>query len=289
MSDAGRAVARVAIERVRGAKRMRRKDDLAVEEPLEVRLRHGPSRARTEASLGLTMRTPGADEELVAGLLVSEGIVHERRDLARFSHGLDRDGHPDVNLLIAELRPGVAYDASSWDRTTVRSSACGVCGRATLDALRAHAPAASSAVWRVADGALRRLPEALRGAQAVFATTGGLHAAALFDANGVVGKVREDVGRHNAVDKLVGAAFLETRLPVRKQGLLVSGRVGYEILQKAAMAGMPIVAALGAPTSLAVDLAAEFDVTLVGFLRKDGYNVYAGAQRVRARPPPRKG
>jgi FdhD protein len=235
------------------------------------------------------MRTPGRDEELAAGLLVGEGIVHARDDLKGFRHGVDRDRHPDLNSLVAELAPGIRYDPASWQRATIRSSACGICGRATLDALRAHAPAAPRprAGW-IGDAALRGVPAALEAAQEVFSTTGGLHAAAWFDRDGAVREVREDVGRHNAVDKLIGAAFLAGRAPSEGGGLVVSGRAGYEILQKAAMAGIPFVAALGAPTSLAVELALEFGITLVGFLRQDGYNVYAAPGRISPRRP-RKG
>jgi FdhD protein len=276
-----RSIEEVEVDAVRAGRRARRRDALAVEEPLEVHVRHGPPASRAQASLGLTMRTPGHDEELVAGLLLSEGVVNARRDLARFVHAPDRDGHPDPNALVAELAPHVAYDPRANERRQVRSSACGVCGRASLDALAARGPPTfGPSEGQVPDAALRRLPEALRGAQRVFAETGGLHAAALFDSEGSIRSLREDVGRHNAVDKLVGSEFLAGRTPVRGPGLVVSGRASYEILQKALVAGLPLVAAMGAPSSLAVQLADEFGQTLVGFLKPESYNVYTHPRRV---------
>lgn len=278
-----RSVREVTVETLRGTVREPRKDTLAVEEPLEIRLRHGPLGARVEATLGLTMRTPGHDEELAAGLLLSEGVFTQRAALSRFDHGRDRDGHPDPNVIIVELAPGVHYDPHANERALLRSSACGVCGRASLDALRAKDPPRFDPEVPYLSGALlRSLPARLRTAQRVFATTGGLHAAALFGPDGSIRSLREDVGRHNAVDKLVGAEFLASRTPLSNLGLLVSGRASFEILQKALRAGIPVVAALGAPSSLAVDLAHEFGQTLVGFLKSDSFNVYTGPSRIDA-------
>lgn len=276
-----RSIETVQVENVRSGTRHRRTDSLAVEEPLEIRIRHGPASTRAASSLGLTMRTPGHDEELAAGLLLSEGVVRSRADLAGFSHGLDRDGHPDPNVVLAELAPNVSYDPLANERFMMRSSACGVCGRASLDALAARGPPPKpTASPRLGDERLRQLPGRLRESQRVFSETGGLHAAALFDASGKIMSLREDVGRHNAVDKLVGAEFLAGRTPLEHAGMLVSGRASYEILQKALFAGLPIVCAIGAPSSLAVQLAEEFGMTLVGFLKPESYNVYSHPQRV---------
>lgn len=286
MTDAPpRSVQEFPIRAVRGGGAQAQADQLAVEEPLEIRLRHGPAKGRSESTLGLTMRTPGHDEELAAGLLLSEGVVRNRKDLQGFGHGRDRDGHPDPNIVIADLDPSVSYDPHSTERLMMRSSACGICGRASLDALRARSPPPLAPdAPRIRDADLRGFPERLRGDQRVFAATGGLHAAALFDDQGSLRSLREDVGRHNAVDKLLGAEFLAGRTPLGNLGLLVSGRAGYEILQKALAAGVPFVAALGAPSSLAAELAREFGQTLVGFLKADGYNVYAGGQRLETTP-----
>lgn len=280
MSEApARSIETVSVSTVRAGTRTRRDDRLAVEEPLEIRIRHGER--GDESSLGLTMRTPGHDEELVAGLLLSEGVVRGRGDLAGFAHGLDRDGHPDPNVLVARLAPGVAFDRAANERLLLRSSACGVCGRASLDALAARGPPPfARGTPKVGDAALRALPSHLRERQKVFESTGGLHAAALFAPDGSLRSLREDVGRHNAVDKLVGAEFIAGRTPLAGLALLVSGRASYEILQKALFAGIPLVASIGAPSSLAVQLADEFGVTLVGFLKADSYNVYSHEERV---------
>lgn len=276
-----RSVEAVEVETVRDGRRAKRADALAVEEPLEVRVMHGPHPVRAEASLGLTMRTPGHDDELVAGLLLAEGVVRGRDDVVRFRHGRDRDGHPDPNVVVAELDPRLDYDPGAHARVLLTSSACGVCGRASLDALHTRQPPLLARDRpRVPDSVLRTFPALLHEAQKVFARTGGLHAAALFDAAGRLHGLREDVGRHNAVDKLLGSEFLAARLPLLDRALLVSGRASYEILQKARVAGVPFVAAVGAPSSLAVGLAREFDQTLVGFLKSESYNIYAGPERV---------
>lgn len=275
-----RSVQETTVDAVREGTRSRRGDTLAVEEPIKITIRHGPEKKRSEASLGYTMRTPGHDEELVAGLLLAEGVVQLRNDLARITHAPDRDGHPDPNSLVAHLAPRVQYNANENERLLMRSSACGVCGRASLDVLLERGLPKTTSQLSVDDRVLRALPAALADAQAVFASTGGLHAAALFDPKGAMRVLREDVGRHNAVDKAVGAEFLAGRTPVSSLGLLVSGRASYEILQKALAAGCPFVAAIGAPSSLAVQLAEEFGITLVGFLKPGGYNVYAHAGRV---------
>lgn len=250
-------------------------DTLAREEPLEVRVR-----ARGwERRLGLLLRTPGRDRELVAGLLYAEGIVDRRADLVGLSFEPASGEAQEFNGVVADLAPTVEVDWERVGRPLVMTAACGVCGRAMLSALHDHVPRPAPAQFRVTRDVLARLPDELRARQSVFERTGGLHAAALFRADGTLVRVEEDVGRHNAVDKLVGESFLADALPLSANGLLVSGRAGYEIVQKAVRAGIGFVAAVGAPSSLAVETASEFRVALVGFLRGDRFNVYVGHER----------
>lgn len=272
-----------------------RSDQLATEEPLEIRLlaegaglvrleRHGSVPAQTACrTVAITMRTPGDDFALAAGFLYGEGIVRDRGDIRRIGHCPDHG--PEVenrdNIVNVELRAGLRPDLRPLDRHFYTTSACGVCGKASLEALRLRDHVAAAPGPVVAPAVLFGLPEKLRAAQTVFGATGGLHAAALFDAEGKLLALREDVGRHNAVDKLVGWALAEGRLPLREHVVMVSGRSSFEILQKCLAAGVPIVCAVSAPSSLAVALAREFNVTLVGFLRGERFNVYAGVERVR--------
>jgi FdhD protein len=250
-------------------------DWVAVEEPLEIRLRHGPPDARQTTTLTVTMRTPGDDAGLAAGLLLTEGIVTGAGDIL----GLDQSGE-EPNLLVAELRPGLAVDLDGLTRHLYTGSACGVCGKTSVAAVASRSAVTVGQGFRVTATALAGLPAALLPHQSVFHGTGGLHAAALFDAAGRIHAVREDVGRHNAVDKLVGGALMEGRFPLHRRGLLVSGRASFEILQKARMAGCPLVIAVGAPSSLAIQLAWDAGMTLAGFLRDGRFNVYAGPDRI---------
>ncbi|HEY2553611.1 MAG TPA: formate dehydrogenase accessory sulfurtransferase FdhD [Candidatus Cybelea sp.] len=262
-----------------GAKRTRKRDEIVTEEPLELRLGEGAA-MRT---LAITMRTPGNDFELAAGFLYDEGIVRSRDDIAEITYCLDPalDPQQQYNVVTIECRAGtIAGDLSRFERHFTIGSACGVCGRAQLDSLRDLGIKPIDDDIAIDPALLYELPERMRAAQRVFASTGGLHAAALFDENGDVVAVREDVGRHNAVDKLVGWGLLNGRLPFARCILLVSGRASYEILQKSLMARIPVVGSVSAPSSLAVDLAREFDVTLAGFVRGHRANLYAGAQRV---------
>lgn len=253
----------------------RRVDTLAVEEPLELRIN-----GRT---LAVTMRTPGSDMELAAGFLLAEGVVRNASDIAtmRYCAGTDADGRQTYNVLDVVLADGVAAPDASVERAFVTTSACGLCGAAGIEAVRRRS------AYDVADDPvqlsptlLARLPETLREAQAVFSRTGGLHAAGLFDSSGSLLCAREDVGRHNAVDKVLGWALSAGEVPGRGRILLVSGRASFELAQKALMAGVPILAAVSAPSSLAAELAAEVGMTLVGFLRGETMNVYSGASRV---------
>jgi FdhD protein len=261
-----------------------RTDALAVEEPLEVRVGFDRDGRRVHRGVSVTMRTPGSDPELAVGFLFTEGLITERQQVA----GVRACG--GGNAIRVDLAPGVAIDLARLERHFYTGSSCGVCGKASLAAVRVEPrrrPAAGHPV--VAAEVIRRLPDALRAAQVVFEHTGGLHAAALFDPAGRLLNVREDVGRHNALDKLIGSEFLAGRVPLSDAVLLVSGRLSFELVQKAAVAGVPVLAAVGAPSSLAVDLAREHGMTLLGFVRADRFNVYIGADRVRlgltAAPP----
>ncbi len=250
---------------------------MATEEPLEIRL---VARGRHQ-TVAVTMRTPGADFELAVGFLFAEGVIAGRDDVRRMTYCTDPDvdGDQRHNIVNVELA-GAAPDLRSLERHFFTTSACGVCGRATLDALELRGCAAATGGPHVPVDVLYALPERLRGAQSLFEATGGLHAAGLFDATGELVAIREDVGRHNALDKLVGWAVLQGRVPLAEHVLLASGRTSYEILQKAIVAGLPMVCGISAPSSLAVDLAERFGVTLVGFLRERRCNVYAHAGRV---------
>ena len=253
-----------------------RSDQLATEEPLEIRL------VSPQKTVAVTMRTPGADFELTAGFLYSEGVVSRREDIDRISYCVDPDvdGEQRYNIVNVKLKEGLSPDLQPLERHFFTTSACGVCGKASLEALRLRGCPVILEGPQVPAEVIYSLPEQLRAAQRVFSTTGGLHAAALFDPQGQLLSVREDVGRHNALDKLVGSAVLSNQLPLNNHIVMVSGRSSFEILQKCLTAGVPIVCAVSAPSSLAVALAREFGITLVGFLRGERFNVYAGRERL---------
>lgn len=253
-------------------------DVLATEEPMEVRLVAG----ETTQTVAVTMRTPGADFELAAGFLYGEGIIASSEDIVRISYCVDPevDAEQQYNIVNVELRGGKDYDLRSLERHFYTTSACGVCGKASLEQLEIRGCPVVGPGPEVAARTIYSLPDTLREAQNLFESTGGLHAAALFDAEGNLLALREDVGRHNATDKLVGWALMEGKLPLGDYIVMVSGRSSFEILQKALSAGAPIVCAVSAPSSLAVDVAREFGITLVGFLRGERFNVYAGNERI---------
>ena len=255
-----------------------RPDALATEEPMEIRLLAGP----TKQTVAVTMRTPGADFELAAGFLYGEGIVTSPDDILKISYCVDPeiDAEQQYNIVNVELRSGREFDLRPLERHFYTTSACGVCGKASLEQLDLRGCPVISPGPEVSAETIYSLPETLREAQGLFDATGGLHAAALFDGEGELLALREDVGRHNATDKLVGWALLEGRLPLAEHVVLVSGRSSFEIMQKCLTAGVPIVCAISAPSSLAVDVAREFGMTLVGFLRGGRFNVYAGADRI---------
>ncbi|HXB83028.1 MAG TPA: formate dehydrogenase accessory sulfurtransferase FdhD [Candidatus Acidoferrum sp.] len=266
----------VALE---GELQTRKRDEVVTEEPLELSL----SEDGATRTLAVTMRTPGNDFELAAGFLYDEAIVRSRDDIIGMSYCLDAALNPQqqYNVVTVECRAGAtAMDRARFERHFTIGSACGVCGRAQLDSLRDLGVRPLDDEVRVVASLLYELPARMQQAQRVFASTGGLHAAALFDEHGDALVVREDVGRHNAVDKIVGWGLLGSRLPFARCVLLVSGRASYEVLQKSIMAGIPIVASVSAPSSLAVDLAREFNVTLVGFLRGNRANIYNAPERI---------
>ena len=283
-----------SIEKVTGRKSRRVLDSLAIEEPLEIQLTYGPSNSRQTRSISVTMRTPGDDFDLAAGFLMTEGVIRDANDIEQIVHAGDSlsEGKPsplamDVlklgsrqNIVRVDLAAEVEVNLGSLQRNFYTTSSCGICGKASLLALRTVCPPRATNNFRMEAEQLYRLPERLRESQGVFDQTGGLHGAGLFDSAGNLLALREDVGRHNAVDKLIGSEFLADRTPLRDRLLLLSGRASFELLQKALMGGFPMVAAVGAPSSLAVQVAKEFDITLAGFLRENHFNIYHGSERI---------
>ncbi|MEY9849277.1 FdhD protein [Streptacidiphilus sp. BW17] len=270
----GRVTERRRVVRLRDGRRDARPDALAAEEPLEIRV--------GGRSLAITMRTPGDDFDLVAGYLVAEGVVASGEDLPtlRYCAGTNAEGENTYNVVDARVADPAAVPVSAY-RQLLTTSACGLCGAETVDAVqkRLRYDLATDDLKLTSD-LLYSFPDALRTGQRAFATTGGVHAAGLFTAEGRLLCVREDVGRHNAVDKVIGWALREGLLPLHRHALMVSGRASFELVQKAAMAGIPLLAAVSAPSALAVDLATETGMTLVGFLRDRSANIYAGADRI---------
>jgi len=251
----------------------RKEDYLAAEEPLEIRVGKNP--------LSVTMRTPGHDVELAAGFLFTEGLVEKRAQILSLENAPKESDKNSGNVVVAELARESAPDFEKMRRHFFAASSCGICGKASIDAVRARALQSPNPEFRLDAEILLRMPDALRASQAVFGRTGGLHAAALFDAAGNLLVLREDIGRHNAVDKVIGRALLDDRVPLSDLVLLVSGRGGFEIVQKAIAAGLPIVASVSAPSSLAVQLARELGLTLIGFLRGRRFVIYSGQERMR--------
>jgi FdhD protein len=282
------ALGETTVRRVRvGEASYERADAVAVEEPLEIRvgLLSGEHRA-----ISVTMRTPGDDAELAAGFLFTEGVLKSPDQIKQIRHcGLkigkkgdtvDRAAALNSNTIRVDLNGDVDLDLKRLERNFYTTSSCGVCGKSSIEALRTGAKKLDSDNLTIDAGLIHRLPDILRSSQSVFDRTGGLHASALFNDAGELDIAREDVGRHNALDKVIGAKFLEGLAPLNDRILLVSGRASFELVQKALMAGIPILAAVGAPSSLAVELAEEFGMTLVGFVRNGRFNIYCGAQRI---------
>lgn len=271
-----RSVARSSVQKVSSGQVDQFEDHLAVEEPLEVRILYTSDKHTISKTISVTMRTPGNDEELAAGFLFTEGILTAKEQIAAVSQ------LPyDENIVLVKLSEGTTPRLQQAERNFYTTSSCGVCGKSSINAIKTvsvfHALQDNLAIDA---GKLYGLQDLLRAQQAVFQSTGGLHASALFDTRGQFILLREDVGRHNALDKVIGASLLNDQLPLNNHILLLSGRASFELIQKAAMAGIKLVVAVGAPSSLAVQLAGECGITLVGFLRNDRFNIYTHSQRI---------
>ncbi len=272
----------VAISKVDGTQINPTDDTVAVEEPLEIQLVSAGAQGAAAKSISITMRTPGDDAELALGFLYTEGIIGDREQVV----SVRQVGEPDPetglkNIVRVEIDAAVDIDLERLERHFYTTSSCGVCGKASLEALRVTGQT-SLAEQKVQFPAhvLAELPERMRKRQPLFSATGGLHAAALFGPDGEIIVVREDIGRHNATDKVIGSLFRDGKLPAHGHGIFVSGRASFELMQKALVAGIPLLAAVGAPSSLAVQMAIDFDMTLVGFLRNGKFNIYANRERV---------
>jgi FdhD protein len=289
-----RSVFETSIEKVDGFKSRSTTDALAVEEPLEIQLGYGTRSDRKVKSIAVTMRTPGYDFELAAGFLLTEGVIHDVDDIEKIGYSEEGERaepeeqqdrtilpyQPRRNIVRIELAPDVPVSLAHINRNFYTTSSCGICGKASLLALQSVCPPRIPNHFSISAEVLYSLPARLREAQNIFNSTGGLHGVGLFSAQGKLISIHEDVGRHNAVDKLIGAEFLQDRTPLRDTVLLLSGRASFELLQKALMSGVPMAAAVGAPSSLAVQVARQFDIALVGFLRDNHFNIYHGAEHV---------
>ncbi len=274
VSERDSPVVETSVVKISGCTSRQVQDSLAIEEPLELQLVYGAGDARQTKAISVTMRTPGNDFELAAGFLMTEGVVRDSNDIERIVPAEVQ------NAVRVELAPDVPVSIANLQRNFYTTSSCGICGKASLLALQTVCPPRVKNTFAIDAQVLRTLPDRLRETQRIFDRTGGLHGAALFDASGHLLAVREDVGRHNAVDKVLGSEFLADRTPLRNHLLLLSGRASFELLQKALMAGVSMVASVGAPSSLAVQVAREFDIILVGFLREQNMNVYHGAGNI---------
>ena len=257
-------------------------DMLAIEEPLEIRLEYGPKENRQVQNVSVTMRTPGNDAELALGFLFTEGVIQKKEDIGTIDHCFIPCAENKENVIQVTLSEGTVPNLRNTERNFYTTSSCGVCGKGSINAIRTVSNYDNRLQEDnfISADLLHGLPAKLSRHQKVFADTGGLHASALFNPNGELLLVREDVGRHNALDKLIGAALNKDWLPLNKSILLLSGRASFELIQKAAMAGVTVIAAVGAPSSLAVQLAEEFNITLIGFLRNERFNIYTGAYRI---------
>jgi FdhD protein len=274
------SVKHIDIKKITGSSAEQKPDLLAVEEPLEFRIGFGPLSNREQKSLSVTMRTPGHDYELAVGFLFTEGIIHsfDQIESVKYCEDVGKQDEKE-NVVRVELKPDVQMDFGKLQRHFYTSSSCGVCGKTSIDSVKVNCNSIQGNL-KVNSDVIHSLPDTLRKSQAVFEHTGGLHASALFDAEGKIVILREDVGRHNALDKVVGAMLFKNETPLSKYVLLVSGRASFELVQKAAVAGIPVLAAVGAPSSLAVQLAKEVGITLLGFVRDMRFNIYCHEQRI---------
>ena len=281
MTQRDSETASIEVQRFEDGSFISKADRIVTEEPLEIRLATAPNIAATRQSITVTMRTPGNDFELAAGFLFTEGIINDPDSIESISHPADEGLENSYNIVEVVFPEGCYFDASSVLRNFYTTSSCGVCGKASLDAVRVNVSRLPSKYpLKVYPNIVSYLPDKLRDAQALFKNTGGLHASGIFTASGELVSLREDVGRHNALDKLIGEQFLARRVPLTDSVLVLSGRASFELVQKAAVAGIPMIVAVGAPSTLAVELAQEFDITLVGFAKQNSFNVYCGMERI---------
>ncbi|MDF2431639.1 MAG: FdhD protein [Mucilaginibacter sp.] len=275
------SIKRIPVIKIYNSELLDTTDALAVEEPLEIRLKYSLNNEQIIKSISVTMRTPGYDAELACGFLFTEGIIKNGSDIDSAAHCFIACAENKENIIQLTLKDGIVPNLHNADRNFYTTSSCGVCGKGSIDAIRTVSPFIQQADdLNIPVDLLYRLPDLLRQHQEVFSDTGGLHASALFGLQGELLLVKEDVGRHNALDKLIGAALNNNMLPLNQYILLLSGRASFELVQKAAMAGIKIIAAVGAPSSLAVELAEEFSITLIGFLRNKRFNIYTAAHRI---------
>jgi FdhD protein len=278
-------VTHVSITEISRNSLTQRLDTLATEEPLEIRVLkyNNSSREWTKNTIAVTMRTPGNDFELAAGFLISEGVIRRKRDIETISYCTDLGEKQQYNIVNVYLAADIRFDHDSLSRHVYTSSSCGICGKGSIELVRIACPNSPIGAFQISFDELAHLPAKLNESQNIFGLTGGLHASGLFDKKGNLLLSREDVGRHNALDKVLGFLLMKDRLPATDSILLVSGRASFELVQKAALAGIPFMAAIGAPSSLAVSLANEYGMTLVGFLKESRCNVYSGKERIQIR------
>lgn len=270
----------VLVKKVEGSSHSSLPDLLAVEEPLEIRLGFGPETQREQRSLAITMRTPGHDLELALGFLFSEGIIDSMDEVRHLDHCTDSSGQRTENVVRVEIAPAKKLDWQQFERHFYTNSSCGICGKASIESIEAMCTQKVVSEVRVNTELIHTLNDKMREAQHVFEHTGGLHATALFDAEGKLLFMREDIGRHNALDKVIGTALFKGTIPLSRHIVMLSGRICFELVQKAIVAGVPLVVAVGAPSSLAVETASRFGVTLVGFARNNRFNVYSSPERI---------
>lgn len=267
-------VEHISIQKIIGEEVIETDDLVATEEPLEIQVEYSTETGRMIKNIAVTMRTPGNDDELAAGFLFTEGII-------RSANAVKEIKQPENNRVLVILQPNIIPELKNASRNFYTTSSCGICGKASIEAIVTHPVSKyERSAFAVQASTLYRLQEMVKSKQQLFEHTGGIHAAALFDKDGNFTALREDVGRHNAVDKLIGHSFLKNELPLAHSILFLSGRSGFELVQKAVMAGIQLIVAVGAPSSLAVELAKEYDITLAGFLKQDRFNIYSGKQRI---------
>ncbi len=270
----------VSVSRIFKAQHFDEADVLAVEEPLEIRVGFVEKEIRKHQAISITMRTPGDDFELAAGFLFTEGIIRSAEQIKEIKHCGKFGQAGFENTVRVDLQKDVEVDFKKLERHFYTTSSCGVCGKTSIEALSTNAKRLENNDFVIESELVHDLPKKLLEEQTVFERTGGLHASALFDQAGKLDILREDVGRHNALDKIIGAKFLKNETPLNDKILLLSGRISFELVQKALMAGIPVIVAVGSPSSLAVELAGEFNITMVGFVRDKRFNIYTGKNRI---------